>query len=81
MKYIPTNQPKKKEVSEAVTHSLLGELLRQGFAVSLLRLSVLLFLGCLFDPSDKARVTISVLLQHWAYHIQISLPKQTTNVY
>lgn len=47
-----------------MTHCLLGELLRQGFAVGLLRLSVLLFLGCLFDPADKTGVTVSVLLQH-----------------
>lgn len=54
-----------------VPHRLLGQLVRQRFAVRLSRLVTLLSLCCIFDPLDQSRVTVSVLLQHRTQRLQI----------
>ena len=59
------------------TDRLLSQLFRQGLAVHLARLCVLLSLCGLLDPADEARVAVFVLLQGRAQDLQVSTPGKT----
>jgi len=63
------------------TDRLLSQLLRQGLAVHLSRLGVLLSLRGLLDPADEARVSVSVLLQGRAQALQVGPPATTTTTH